>query len=263
MLCRREGAAFSDALAVSGTVRADGHAVLHLHPQVLPDKVHGSLDGQPGIPFAAPGATHLADAVQGPGGHLIAQSPGLPGQGRGCRGDGQELPRADPRPAGAPEAAGPAGDSFAPAVHLPESALQVQLAPGIFIGGEQRRSHHHMVLWPVHMAEGQVHHPAEDSGGVGGSLRQAQAEDGVHALGMAVIANIMAVDAPGLAGFLFMADGALHVLVPDQIFQRCLADQAFFWMQIDHSSLIRSAGSHAAAQSRRPPQYAVGKCSFS
>ena len=57
--------------------------------------------------------------------------------------------------------------------------------------------------------------------------------------------------------------GALHVLVPDQIFQRCLADQAFFWMQIDHSSLIRSAGSHAAAQSRRPPQYAVGKCSFS
>ena len=113
------------------------------------------------------------------------------------------------------------------------------------------------------MAEGQVHHPAEDSGGVGGSLRQAQAEDGVHALGMAVIANIMAVDAPGLAGFLFMADGALHVLVPDQIFQRCLADQAFFWMQIDHSSLIRSAGSHAAAQSRRPPQYAVGKCSFS
>ena len=80
---------------------------------------------------------------------------------------------------------------------------------------------------------------------------------------MAVIANIMAVDAPGLAGFLFMADGALHVLVPDQIFQRRLADQAFFWMQIDHSSLIRSAGSHAAAQSRRPPQYAVGKCSFS
>ena len=64
LLCRREGAAFSDALAVSGTVRADGHAVLHLHPQVLPDKVHGSLDGQPGIPFAAPGATHLADAIQ-------------------------------------------------------------------------------------------------------------------------------------------------------------------------------------------------------
>lgn len=27
LLCRREGAAFSDALAVSGTVRADGHAV--------------------------------------------------------------------------------------------------------------------------------------------------------------------------------------------------------------------------------------------
>lgn len=143
-----------------------------------------------------------------------------------------------------------------------ESALQVQLAPGIFIGGEQRRSHHHMVLWPVHMAEGQVHHPAEDSGGVGGSLRQAQAEDGVHALGMAVIANIMAVDAPGLAGFLFMADGALHVLVPDQIFQRCLADQAFFWMQIDHSSLIRGAGSHADAQSPTPPTICCGEMFF-
>lgn len=174
----------------------------------------------------------------------------------------RNCPALIPAPQAPQKPQAPAGDSFAPAVHLPGERSPGPTCPRLFIGGEQRRSHHHMVLWPVHIAEGQVHHPAEDSGGVGGSLRQAQAEDGVHALGMAVIANIMAVDAPGLAGFLFMADGALHVLVPDQIFQRCLADQAFFWMQIDHSSLIRSAGSHAAAQSPTPPTICCGEMFF-
>lgn len=104
-----------------------------------------------------------------------------------------------------------------------------------------------MVLRAVHMAEGQVHHPPEDGRRVCGGLRQAQAEDAVHALGVAVIAHIMAIDAPGLAGLLFVADGALHDLVLDQVFQRRLADQAFLCMQIDRSSLVRGAGSHAAA----------------
>ena len=95
-----------------------------------------------------------------------------------------------------------------------------------------------MVLRAVHMAEGQVHHPPEDGRRVCGGLRQAQAEDAVHALGVAVIAHIMAIDAPGLAGLLFMADGALHDLVLDQVFQRRLADQAFLCMHPDHSPLV-------------------------
>ena len=232
-----KGAAFSQALAVAAAVGTDGDRPRHLHAQVLPDKVHSGQNGQPGVPLAAPGAAHFADAVQGPGGHLVAQPPGLPGQRRGRCHDGQKLPCADPRPAGAPEAAGPAGDGFAPAVHLPEGALQVQLSAGVFIGGQQRRPHHHMVLRPVHMAEGQVHHPAEDGGGVRGGLGQAKAEDAVHALGMAVIAHIVAVDAAGLAGLLFMADGALHDLILDQIFQRRFADQAFIDVHADGSSL--------------------------
>ena len=236
---------------------------------MLPDEVHGGQDRQPGVPLAAPGTAHFADAVQGQGGHLVAQPPGLLRQGCGRRGDGQELPRADPRPAGAPEAAGPAGDGLAPAVHLPEGALQVQPAPGVLVGGEQRRPHQHMVLRAVHMTEGQVHHPPEDGGGVGGGLSQAQAEDGVHALGVAVTAHIVAAHAPGLAGLLFVADGALHKLVLDQVFQRCLADQAFFCMQIDRSSPsaaqamrsgIKSIFSHpskliAAAEGVRAPSW--------
>ena len=169
LLCRREGAAFSDALAVSGTVRADGHAVLHLHPQVLPDKVHGGLDGQPGVPFAAPGATHLADAVQG-GRSSDCSVPRAPGPGVDAVAMARNCPALIP-PRRPPEAAGPPG-TLAPAVHLPESASPGPADPGVPVGGEQRRSHHHMVLWPVHMAEGQVHHPAEDSDGVGGGLRR-------------------------------------------------------------------------------------------
>ena len=43
---------------------------------------------------------------------------------------------------------------------------QIQLPARVFVGGEQRRPHQHMVLRAVHMAEGQVHHPADDRYGV-------------------------------------------------------------------------------------------------
>ena len=76
------------------------------------------------------------------------------------------------------------------------------------------------------VAEGQSHHLAENGNGVGGGFGQAQAEDAVHALGVAVIAHIVAVHAPGLAGLFSVTDGARHLLVLGQILQGRAADQA-------------------------------------
>ena len=60
---------------------------------MLPDKIYGGQDSQKGIPFATPGSACLADILQSPGGHLIAQSPGLHSQRRGLCDDGRDLPR--------------------------------------------------------------------------------------------------------------------------------------------------------------------------
>ena len=239
-------------------VRTDRNGPRHLHPEPLPDEVHGGQNGQPGIPLAAPGAAHPADAVQGPGGHLIAQPPRLLGQwGRLC-GDGQKLTCTDPRPAGPPEATGPARDLFSAAVHLLKGPLQFQPAPGVAVGGEQRRPHHHMVLRAVGVAEGQFHHPADDGHRVGGSFSETQPEDAVHPLRMAVTAYIVALSAAGLAGLPPVADGALHVLIPGQVLQRCAADQAFLGIHGSLSSHFRRAASCSGVWNQcSPPSVTV------
>ena len=134
-VCCRKGAAHAKALAVLRAVGADGNRSLHLHAQLFPSKVHGSQNGQEGIPFAAAGAAHGANAVQCTGGHPVAQPPGLPGQRGGLSGNGAELPGADPGPAGAPEASGPAGYCLAPAVYFPQRLFQIQRPAGVFVGG--------------------------------------------------------------------------------------------------------------------------------
>ena len=50
---------------------------------------------QVGIPFAAPGAAHFADAFQGLGSHLVAQSPWFHRQRCGTGNDGHKLPLSD------------------------------------------------------------------------------------------------------------------------------------------------------------------------
>jgi len=123
---------------------------------MLPDKVHGREDSQPGIPLAASGTACLADTVQGLSSHLIAQAPRFLGQWSGFCGNSQKLPRADSRPTGTPKATGPAWYGLAPAVHFPEGLLQIKAPSGIPVGGEQGRSNHHMVFRAVHMAEGHI-----------------------------------------------------------------------------------------------------------
>lgn len=145
-----------------------------------------------------------------------------------------------PAPQAPPEATGPAGDLFAPAIHLMKCSFQIKLAPSIFVSGEQCRPHHHMVLRPVHMAKGQIHHSPDNGHRVCRGLGKTHSEDAVHALGVAVTAHIVSLYAAGLAGLLLMADGTLHEFVLHQIFQRGLADQTFFRIQVSVSSHSRN-----------------------
>ena len=87
-------------------------------------------------------------------------------------------------------------------------------------------------LEEVHMTEGKPHHFFEDLHGICRGLGQAQAKNTVHSLCMTFAAHIMTVDTAGLAHFLFMTNGTLHQLIPDQILKRCFADQTFFLHQM-------------------------------
>ena len=85
-----------------------------------------------------------------------------------------------------------------------------------------------MMLRAVHVAERHRHHLPDEGDGVGGVGRQAKPEDAVQPLGVAVVADIVAMDAAGFAGLFLVADGALHHRVLFEIFQRRAADQTFF-----------------------------------
>ena len=67
----------------------------------------------------------------------------------------------------------------------------------------------------------------EDLHRVFGVLMQAQADDGIQSRGVAIIADVMASHTAGLAVLFLMADGALHLHLGFEIFQRRTADQAF------------------------------------
>ena len=224
----RKRAALADALVVLGAEVAGGHAALHRHAQLLPCEVDGSQDRQPGIPLAAPRPAHLADGFQRPGGHAVAQAPGFGGQRCRAGHDGHVLPGADACPAGAPESAGAAGHGPAAAGDLLQGRFQVQRPARVFVGGQQRGAHHHMVFRAVHVAERHCHHLPDEGDGIGGVGRQAKPEDAVQPLGVAAVADIVAMDAAGFAGLLFVTDGALHHRILFEIFQRRAADQTFF-----------------------------------
>ena len=143
--------------------------------------------------------------------------------------------------------------------------VHAEIPTGVFVSCKQCRAYHYMVLRTVHMAEGQVHHPPNNGDRVTGGLTQAKAENAVHALSMTVIAHIVAVDAPGLAAFLFMADGALHHLVLRQVLQGRFTNQAFFHAPLSSSvqaSAIRSVVSFRCSRRRRREWYISQDVSF-
>jgi hypothetical protein len=70
-----------------------------------------------------------------------------------------------------------------------------------------------MVFRPVRMTERHIHHLPDDFNRIARFFLQAKADDSVYALGVAFVANIMAIDASGLAHFLLMADFTFHQYV--------------------------------------------------
>ena len=161
-----EWTALPDALVVLGGIVADDLAGLHLHAEVLFYEINGGENGEEGISLAAPGSANLTDLPKRACSHLVGECERLDGQGRGLGNDGDEHAGTDACPARAPEAAGAAGN-IPPAVHhLRQCALQVDIAASVFIGGQQRGTHHHMMLRPVHMAKGHSHHFLDDRDGV-------------------------------------------------------------------------------------------------
>ena len=76
----------------------------------------------------------------------------------------------------------------------------------------------------VHVAEGLCHHLFDDLNGVSGRLGEAKSDDGVQPSRVAVVADVMAMDAAGLAALLLVADGALHELIVLKVLQRSFAN---------------------------------------
>ena len=99
----------------------------------------------------------------------------------------------------------------------------------VLVGREQGRPHHHMVFGAVHVAEGLCHHLLDDLNWVSGRLSEAKPDDGVQPCCMAVVADIVPMDAAGLAALLLVADGTLHEFIVLEILQRSLTDQTFFF----------------------------------
>ena len=65
MICRVERAAVSDALVVVCAACTDDVMRLHLHAEVLSDKLDRAEYGEIGIPLAAPGSADFSDGLEG------------------------------------------------------------------------------------------------------------------------------------------------------------------------------------------------------
>ena len=124
---------------------------------------------------------------------------------------------------------------MAAAFHLRQSFEQIDFTARIMIGSQQRGADHDVVLRAVHMAEGKLHQLIQYLDGIFGCLGEAHTKDTVDAGSVALTADVMAIDAAGLASLYPVADGALHLHIFEQVFQRCFADQAFLFHMIPPS----------------------------
>ena len=77
------------------------------------------------------------------------------------------------------------------------------------------------------------HHLLNDFNGISGRLGKAKPDDGVQPCRMAVVADVVPLDAAGLAALLLVADGALHEFIVLEILQRSLAYQTLFFHHLD------------------------------
>lgn len=103
----------------------------------------------------------------------------------------------------------------------------------------QRTGCHQVGMSPclVHQRGG----AGDDGDRVSRRLAKAQPDNLVHAPGMALIADIVAIDAPGLAHLPLAADAAFHHHILAQILERSLAYKTFFFHIIMMFKAIKEA----------------------
>ena len=103
----------------------------------------------------------------------MRQGKRLVSERRGLGDNRHKHPRADARTTGAPETACSARNALTTGHHLVQGFWQVYPTPGVLVGREQGRPHHHVVLGTVHVAERLRHHPLDNLNGVSGRLGEA------------------------------------------------------------------------------------------
>ena len=131
----------------------------------------------------------------------MGQCKRLIGQRRRLRNDGHKHPRADSCTASTPKAASAAGNAPSSIHHLRQCAAKINVSACVVIRGQQRRSHHNVMLRTVHMTGGQRHHLFNDGDRISRCARHAQLDYAVKPLGMAFVAYIVSVHAACLAVF--------------------------------------------------------------
>lgn len=108
----------------------------------------------------------------------------------------------------------------------------------VFISCKKRRPDHNMMLRAMHMAERHCHHFLDNFHRIFRCLCQTQTYNCIHARSMAFVADIMAMNAPGLTVLFFMSYCTLHKFIFLKIFKRCAADQTFFFHNCLRSSFF-------------------------
>ena len=221
----------ADALVVELAACAFHHWLLYLYAEMLLHEVDGRQHGEVGVAFAAARATVLRHLLQCFGRAEVAEPPRVGRERSVARDDGHKDARANRRAAGTHIAAEAAGHLTAALHHLDQPRGHVdfgRVGQAVVVGCQQRGTHQHVVFGAVHVAEWLRHHLLEDFNRVARGLLHAHGNDGIHARRVAVVTDIVAFGAAGLAGFLLVADDALHHCVLLQVFERSSADETFF-----------------------------------
>lgn len=207
---------------------ADNIRTFHFNSEMLLGKVNCRDQRKIRIPLAAARTSDPSDCLEGAGCHQVRKPPRLLGKRRRFGDNGDEHSGTDGRSAGAPEAAGPTRYGFSAMQHFDKGCFQVDVSPGVPICGQKSRTHHDMMLWSVHVAKRLFHHLVNNLERVPGFFLETQTDDKIHPGSMALVADIVSIDAARLAVFLLMADGALHELILFQILKRRFAYDTFF-----------------------------------
>ena len=131
----------------------------------------------------------------------------------------------------------------ASAFHFLQRLIQIEGGAAVMAGGQERGSNQDMMLRSVHINKWIFHQLLHQSDGIFRRAVFTALKDYLDALlGVALVADIMAVFTAGIGGKDFMADLAFHLPGLLKIDQRLAADQAcsFFSRHVAFSFFVPS-----------------------